>query len=201
MKKVSLIINIVIGLALIALYILFFTDNSRKREATAGEAAGERTEIASGQIVYIQIDSLLNDFNFCQELQADFEEKAKIVSDDLQKKGRQFDKDVSDFQNKVQKGLITRTQAEKQQAQLAKRQQELEQYGQQKQMELQEENQVMLNRVIDAIKTFLITYNQAHEYAMIITTDSRTNTIIEADSSLDITKDVVEGLNLEYASK
>ena len=54
----------------------------------------------------------------------------------------------------MQKGLITRSQAETQQNQLAARQQELEQYAQQKQLELAEENQVMLNRVLDALRTY-----------------------------------------------
>jgi len=99
----------------------------------------------------------------------------------------------------VQKGLITRAQAETQQAQLAARQQELEQYAQQKQVELAEENQVMLNRVLDALKTFLAEYRLLKNYDLILTTDGTSNTVIEAVSSMDITKDVVEGPNREYS--
>ena len=66
-------------------------------------------------------------------------------------------------------------------------------------MELAEENQVMLNRVLDALKTFLAEYRVLHNYDLILTTDESSNTIIEADRSFDITKEVVEGLNREYA--
>ena len=65
-------------------------------------------------------------------------------------------------------------------------------------MELAEENQVMLNRVLDALKTFLAEYRVLNNYDLILTTDGSSNTIIEGTSALDITNDVVEGLNREY---
>jgi outer membrane protein len=57
----------------------------------------------------------------------------------------------------------------------------------------------MLNRVLDAIKTYLAEYRTLQNYDMILTTDNSSNTVIEAGKYLDITKDVVEGLNREYA--
>jgi outer membrane protein len=162
------------------------------------EAEAGVGEVASGNIVYIRMASLLNHYDFFLDLQTDLNTKARIVEDDLTKKGRAFENDVTSFQEKVQKGLITRSQAETQQNQLAARQQELEQFAQQKQMELAEENQVMLNRVLDALKTFLAEYRVLNNYDLILTTDRSSNTIIEGTSALDITNDVVEGLNREY---
>ena len=194
MKKSSLIITILLALAIAALYVLHFTGiGTGKPVADKDDMQGSET--LSGSIVYIRIDSLLNAYDFFLELQADLAAKARIVKEDLNKKGRAFENDVTNFQDKVQKGLITRAQAETQQAQLAARQQELEQYAQQKQVELAEENQVMLNRVLDALKTFLAEYRLLKNYDLILTTDGTSNTVIEAVSSMDITKDVVEGLN------
>ena len=198
MKKSSLIITILLALAIAALYVLHFTGiGTGKPVADKDDMQGSET--LSGSIVYIRIDSLLNAYDFFLELQADLAAKARIVKEDLNKKGRAFENDVTNFQDKVQKGLITRAQAETQQAQLAARQQEVEQYAQQKQVELAEENQVMLNRVLDALKTFLAEYRLLKNYDLILTTDGTSNTVIEAVSSMDITKDVVEGLNREYS--
>jgi len=198
MKKSSLIITILLALAIAALYVLHFTGiGTGKPVADKDDMQGSET--LSGSIVYIRIDSLLNAYDFFLELQADLAAKARIVKEDLNKKGRAFENDVTNFQDKVQKGLITRAQAETQQAQLAARQQELEQYAQQKQVELAEENQVMLNRVLDALKTFPAEYRLLKNYDLILTTDGTSNTVIEAVSSMDITKDVVEGLNREYS--
>ena len=198
MKKTSLIITILLAIAIAVLYILHFTGIGTGNVASVKKDS-DSTDVAAGPVVYIRTDTLLNHYDFFKDLQADLSTKAKIVEDDLNKKGRAFEKDVANFQEKVQKGLITRSQAETQQNQLAARQQELEQYAQQKQVELSEENQVMLNRVIDAIRTYLADYRVLHNYDLILTTDGNTNTIIEATPALDITRNVVEGLNQEYA--
>ncbi|MDD2771215.1 MAG: OmpH family outer membrane protein [Bacteroidales bacterium] len=198
MKKTSLIITVLLALAVAALYVLHFTGIGTGKPAAVETEPG-LSEVPTGNIVYIRMDSLLNKYDLFLDLQTDLNAKARIVEDDLTKKGRAFENDVTSFQEKVQKGLITRSQAETQQNQLASRQQELEQFAQQKQMELAEENQVMLNRVLDALKTFLAEYRVLNNYDLILTTDGNSNTIIEGTTALDITKDVVEGLNQEYA--
>lgn len=198
MKKTSLKTTILQALAIIVLYALYFTGAGK---GTPGPEKSEQeiSQPAAGSIVYIRIDSLFNKYDFFIDLQADLTAKARIVEDDLTKKGRAFENDVNNFQEKVQKGLITRSQAETQQNQLAARQQELEQYAQQKQLELAEENQVMLNRVLDALRTYLAEYRVINNYDLILTTDGSSNTVIEGSKALDITTDVVNALNREYA--
>ena len=81
----------------------------------------------------------------------------------------------------------------------ASQQQELEfnNYAAQKQQEVQEEQVVMMNQLGDAIQTFLNKYNEEKQYAMIIT-NSGGAPVITADPALDITEDVIAGLNDEY---
>ena len=74
-----------------------------------------------------------------------------------------------------------------------------------------EELFVMNNTINDAIATFIAKYNQEKKFAMIllsqgdIPNDGATtlgNPVVAADPSLDITNDVLAGLNAEYnASK
>jgi outer membrane protein len=63
---------------------------------------------------------------------------------------------------------------------------------------MQEEEQVLYRRVFDALNSYLVKMNQEKGFAMIISTNSATNTILLGDSGLDITKMVVAGLNDEY---
>ena len=65
-------------------------------------------------------------------------------------------------------------------------------------MEMQEEEAVMMRRVMDAIQTYLNSYNETHKYSLILTTSGVTNTVIIGNPSLDITQDVLKGLNEEY---
>jgi len=200
MKRTLLIANIVLAVAVAALYILFFTGNCTKK-GTGLTNVEKGAELPVGAIVYIQIDSLVNELDLFHALRVDLEAKAKVINDDLTKKGRAFERDYIDFTEKVQKGLITRSQAETQGAQLESRQRELQQFSQQKESELAEEEQVMLNNVINEIKTYLSIYNQEHNFALILTTSGLPGSIIEGDTSLDITKDIIAGLNAKYATQ
>ena len=199
MKRILLIANIVLAAAVVALYVLFFTNQPNKNNDQI--FSGAASELPSGAIVYLQLDTLLNGLDLFHALRTDFEAKVKVVNDDLTKQGRAWERDAADFTDKIQKGLLTRSQGETMQAQLEARQRELQQYSQQKEMELAEEEQVMLNNVINEIQTYLIIYNQEHNFSLIFTTSGAPGTIVNGDPSLNITKDVMTGLNSKYASQ
>ncbi len=152
----------------------------------------------AGSIVYIQMDSLINYYDMFNDLKSELETKLQTIQDDLTKKGNAWEKSATDFQNKLNKGLLTRSQAEDQQQSILQRQRELQELTQQKQMEMQEEEAVMMRRVMDAIQTYLNSYNETHKYSLILTTSGVTNTVIIGNPSLDITQDVLKGLNEEY---
>ena len=75
--------------------------------------------------------------------------------------------------------------------------QEFNNYAAAKQQEIQEEQVVMMNQLGDAIKTFLDNYNAQKQYAMILTNTGGAP-VIAADEALNITEDVLAGLNEEY---
>lgn len=195
MKNASIILNSVLAAAVIVLYILHFSSNSGSSSNNSGS---EGVTAPSGSVVYIQIDSLMNQYDMFNDLKSELESKAQVIQDDLSKKGRAFERDYKDWEEKIQKGLITRAQAETQQQQLAARQQELQNLGQQKQMEMAEEERVLINRVMDALNTYLKKYNEDKKFAIIINSSATMNTVLQADSSLNITNSVVAGLNEEY---
>lgn len=195
MKNASIITNVILSVAVIVLFILHFTS---KPSVSDSDSVMQGEMAAAGDIVYVQIDSLVNQYDMFNDLKSELESKAQTIQSDLTKRSRAFENDVKDFQQKVQKGLITRSQAETQQQQLAMREQELQNYANQKQVEMQEEEQVLYRRVFDALNSYLIKMNQEKGFAMIISTSSATNTILLGDSGLDITLMVVAGLNDEY---
>jgi outer membrane protein len=94
---------------------------------------------------------------------------------------------------------------------LAQKDQEIQQDQAKMQNIANEELLLMNNTVNDAINTFIAKYNQEKKFAMIllsqgdIPNDGATNLgtpVLTADPSLDITADVLAGLNAEYkASK
>lgn len=198
MKKTPLIISIV---ALVAAIAAIALNCINAKPASKAVAATEGSSAAAGDIVYVRIDTLIMQYDMYSDLRSSFEAKATSVQDDLNKQGRKLESDIKAFENQINKGLLTRSAAEQQQNSLQQRQQEIQNLAAQKQYELQEEEIVLNNQIMDAIKTFLEEYNEVHQFAAILTTSEATNTVIIGNPALDITQEVVEGLNAEYVKK
>jgi outer membrane protein len=64
--------------------------------------------------------------------------------------------------------------------------------------QMAEEQTVMFNRIYDAIQIFLKEYNQEHNYSLILSTNGTTNVVLQGAPALNITKDVLKGMNARY---
>lgn len=193
MKRTLLFLGIIAAMT--------FVSCSQNQGATAQEEEKtESTAPGKGQIVYFNLDKVLNEYDMANDLRSVVETKIKGINDEVNRRGNKLDSDIKSFQDKIDKGLMTRSTAEVQSADLQKRQQSFQTYAAQKQQEIAEEQQVMLNQLADAIKTFLDKYNAEKHFAMILTTqgDILPAPIAAADSSLDVTDDILAGLNAEY---
>lgn len=196
MKKINLVLNIISLAAVVVLFVLHFT--SPKNSETTPRTV---VETSNGGIVYIRLDSVINAYDMYNDLRTTLEGKVSSIENEINKKGRALENDIKSFQEKMGKGLLTRSQAETMGEELQKRQQELQLYSQQKQMEIAEEENVMINQVMNEIRLFVASYNSQNNYSLILTTTEATNTIISGESALDISKDIIEGLNKEYIKK
>jgi outer membrane protein len=201
MKKIEIIVVSILVLAVAGLYVLYFCGGSicAPKSNDAGEtvlAVGERAP--EGSIVYLQIDSLVSGYDMFHDLKGELETKAKGMEDDLSKRGKGFERSVNDYREKVQKGLVTRSQAEQLEQQLSQKQQELAAFSEQLRGQLAEEEAVMLRRIYDAIVTYLQEYNKTHNYSLILSTNATTNVILQGYPGLNITQEVKDGLNATY---
>ena len=196
MKKTNLVLNIISLAAVVVLFVLHFT-SPKKSETTPRTVV----ETSNGGIVYIRLDSVINAYDMYNDLRITLEGKVSSIENEINKKGRALENDIKSFQEKMGKGLLTRSQAETMSEELQRRQQELQLYSQQKQMEIAEEENVMINQVMNEIRLFVANYNSQNNYSLILTTTEATNTIISGESALDISKEIIDGLNREYIKK
>ena len=196
MKNASLVLSIISLVAAITFGVILLTNGSNKSEVLA---EGELTEaVASkGDIVYVDLDRILMDYDMANDLRSVVETKAQNIQAEITRRGKKLENEVKSFQEKVNKGLMTRSVAEVQQQKLMQQEQEFNEYGAAKQQEINEEQIVMMNQLADAIKTYLDKYNEEKQYAMIITNNGG-SPVITANPVLDITEDVLAGLNDEY---
>ena len=196
MKKANLIINIVLIIAVAALFVLHFTGAGTSAQGPA--AGSESVTAVKGDIVYINLDTLVNQYDMYNDLRSELQGKLTAIENDINKQGRALENDIKSFQEKMQKGLLTRSQTESMNNDLAQRDQDLRNLTQQKQMEMAEEESVMLNKVMDAITTYVTEYNKQKQYSLILTTTAATTTVINGDTGLNITQEILNGLNAEY---
>lgn len=196
MKNTSLILSIVSLVAVVVFGILLLTkDGSSKAEVSV---AGESTEVAAkGDIVYIDLDRILMEYDMANDLRSVVQTKVENIQAEINRRGQKLQNEVNSFQEKLDKGLMTRSVAEVQSQKLQEQEIEFNNYAAQKEQEINEEQMVMMNQLGDAIQTFLNKYNEEKQYAMILT-NSGGAPVIVADQALNITDAVLAGLNEEY---
>jgi outer membrane protein len=196
MKNTSLILSIISLVAVVVFGIMSLTKGG-KNEAVQAEGEAVENVAGAGSIVYIDLDRILMEYDMANDLRSVVETKVQNIQAEVNRRGTKLEKDVKSFQEKMEKGLMTRSVAEVQGQKLQQQEQDFNVYAAQKQQEIQEEQVVMMNQLGDAIKTFLDKYNEEKQYAMILTNQGGAP-VIAGDAALNITDDVLAGLNEEY---
>lgn len=148
-------------------------------------------------IAYIELDTVIAHFDMATDKTSELETKTKNSEAELTAKSQAFDRDVRDYQNKAQKGLITRATAAEMEQTLAQQQQNLLALRDQMAMNLNEETAVAQRQVLEYINQFLLEYNVEHGYQYILAKQFP-GPILYSDTTLDITDDVLAGLNAKY---
>ena len=196
MKNLSLILNAVLIVAVGVLFYLHFS-SGKASDVSQTSDAKVRPVTPEGAIVYINIDSLLNNYVYFEDMQNEFADKQSELEAELNLRSRQYESSAIDAQNKVQKGLVTRREAAELEQQLMAEQQSLLQLRDELTMQLAEEEQVRNRRLINKIMEFLEVYNKDYNYQFIFSNSFGDN-VLFANDQLDITESVLEGLNEAY---
>lgn len=197
MSKLQWISNGVL-LALVAvLFVLHFT-SARPSASTSDVSMDTLLAIGkSGGIAFVNIDSLQNGLDMFASLRGKLEVKAKSVENELGAKSQAYEKAVRDYQYKAERGLITRSEAQATEQQLMQEQQRLLALREQLGGELAEEEQVMNRTLINEIHEYLKEYSKGKNYSYILSTAFGSN-VLYANDSLNITADVLKGLNQRF---
>lgn len=189
MKNLSIALNAIL---IVAVGILFFFHFSEGNKAEVKTVAGE------GAVVYVNTDSLLSSYNFSVDLNEKFLKKQEDSRTDFNFKAQKLEKEAVDFQRKLQnKGFLNRDRAEKVQRELMVKQQNLQQLERKLSAELMAEQNNNSKRLFDSVTNYLAQYNAKHNFSLIIST-TKGGTVLHSAAGLDITQDIIDGLNVRY---
>ena len=173
--------------------------NQNQAAAPAATEVSDSVAVA-GSIVYFNMDKIMEGYDMANDLNSVFETKTSGIQSEIDRRGKKLEKDAADFQSKVDKGLLTTSVAQAQYQKLQQQQQSYQQYVVSKQQEMTEEQQVMMNQIANAIAEFVAEYNVEHQYALILATAGNilSTPVVTGDPKLDITEDLLAGLNAAY---
>ncbi len=210
MKQVSLIINIVL---VAAVAVLFYMNISLKKnvESLAGAnpsnvlqtpatLSANNVDLKDAKIAYLNIDSLDYGYQYIIDNSKEYANKQMALESQINSMAAKFQADYQDFQQAAQAGVRgeaelnkQKSQLEQQQYDVAAKQKQLENLGE----EIGKKRGDMLKKVSDYIARF---NNGKYDYILAYTT-ANISSVLYAKPGLDLTKEIVNGLNAEYKTQ
>lgn len=197
MKRLNIILNIVIIIALAVLYLLHFTSRAKSTTQPAVEQSDQGLSMSQSSIAFLNIDSLLSHMKMYSDLQDNLSKKQQNLEASFASKYRTFEQSVNQFQNEVNKGLLTRSEMQSKDKQLADEKLKLENTHNEYLQQMQEEGLVSHRKVIDYIMAYLKEYNKDHKFQYIFSFSFGSN-LLYANENLDITSEIITGINNKY---
>lgn len=151
----------------------------------------------SAAYAIVDIDSLSKNYELCKERVKELENKQAGYSNQINNKMRVFQNHAAKFQDDYQNGKITSQQEfEKAQANLQKEQADIQKLQERLEGEMAKAMQDYQSMLQDSINNFIKIYNKDGKYKAIFSKIG--NSVLYADPSIDITDEVIEGLNKRY---
>ena len=209
MKQVTFIINLVL---IAAVAILFYLNTTLKKnvEALAGASApatsvlqtpaslaASNADLKNARIAYLNIDSLDYKYQYIVDNSKEYANKQMALESQLNSMAAKFQSDYQDFQQAAQAGVRGEAELNKQKSQLE--QQQYEVTAKQKQLEnLGEEVAKKRVEMLKKVSDFIAKYNNGKYDYILAYTSANISSVLYAKPGLDITKEIVDGLNAEY---
>ena len=153
---------------------------------------------SSSDLVYVDVNKLLDGYKRTKIVKAEFDEKAKTMKANV-------DSLLADWQNelkayeKERSGLSTKELELKQQL-LSNKQQQINNYQQAVQKQLVEEDKKVTQTVINDINDFVKEYGKKKGYKVIFGATGN-GTIMYGEDGADLTEEVLTQLNAEFEGK
>jgi outer membrane protein len=194
MKKLSVILFSILFLALGLLYFFHFSGIG---ENIKSENQSEKPEVTASGIVYVNVDTIIFKFDMFYDRRDELMEKQQKAETELNSKAGQYEKSARDYQEKVNKGLVTRATAAEMEQNLLQQQQDLVNLRDNLQANLIEEEQVMNRQILEYITSFLEENKSEYNYQYILG-KSFGGQVLYGDPTLDITQDVLDAINKKY---
>lgn len=166
---------------------------TKKKEAVEAVQTGGMT------VATINTDTLFARYKMVQDVTAELEKTEKKLKDDLQRQAQDFQKE---YENYLKVGAtMTLSEQHKKEEYLTKKKESLEQMSARYETQLVTLRLQRMEEVQNAVFSFVERYNAENGQYTFVISNARTSGILYSPANIDITEEVVEAINAEYAKE
>lgn len=199
MKNISYVISGVLAVAIIVLFILFFTSKGSgagNQDSSLVFAKGD--SVALLPVAFVNIDSLLMNYDYFKDMNDQLMKKSTNSNQTLNNRQRQLEAEYADFKKKIDNNVfLSNERAQQEAARIQKLEADLQSLGQRYQNEFMAEQAKLNSQIADSVRLGLEIYNKTANY-QIIFSNSGLDNILFARDAYDITGDIIKLLNNRY---
>ena len=161
------------------------------------QPASAEESASSMKIAFVEVDSLMTQYNFAKDYSVTLQKKSNNARNTLNQKGNALQAAMANFQQKLNNnGFQSREQAASQQAAIQRQQNDLQELQARLENELASETAKFNEALRDSLQNFLKSYNEDKKFDLILSKAG--DNILMGNKKLDITQDVINGLNKRY---
>jgi outer membrane protein len=154
------------------------------------QAAGVPAKIA-----YVNLDTLEAKYEVLKTKREEFKKRTEQMENELQRSFDQMNQDAEEVQKKAQANTLTQVEYEAAQKRLGQMQHSLQTRKQSLQDQLMKEQEDFNKDLKSKLDSYLEEYNKNHHYDYILSYSYAGSSLLYVNKQLEITKDVVDGLN------
>ncbi len=149
----------------------------------------------SDLVAYVDTNKLLNEYQGMIDARADFQKKAAVWKANIDTLASEVEKSIKDYEK--ESGKMTDKEKELSRELIKTKQKQLADYQRAMQDKAGQEDAQMTKLVLDQVNAYITKFGKSKNYKVILATTEYGN-IAYADEQVDITKQIIEGLNKEY---
>ncbi len=192
MKNLGSILGllVVVGISLVAC-----KDNGKQTTGSAVKADSTSKEtITTTRVAYIDLDTLESKYKVFQKKKKEFESREKRIQTELSSKAKSIESAYLALQKQAQAGTLTQAEGEKKQKNLLKRQENLEKLRNNLTTKLLKDQDTFNKQLKKKLDKVVKDFNKDNKYDYILSY-SKDGSIIYVNTSLNITKEIVDLMN------
>ncbi len=197
MKNIGTVLGAISLVAVSVLYFIHFSGKS-SNSGSSKSSGSDSAQISQGQIAYFVMDSIESNYEFIKQAREELRKEDERMTNELKALRDKYMNRIKQLQQKEatmssEEVYAAQNEINQMQNNMAEREKTLAE-------SLGKKQSKMLNEINETIEGFLKDYNKDKKFAYIIS-HQQGDMIFYRDSLLNITADVVAGLNKLYGNK